>query len=145
MTVNVRDDNFIPMNNESQTGIITDAVGVKNCMACNKQLRGRTDKKFCDDNCRNNHNNHLKAETNNLVRNINHALGKNRRILESHFSNDSKVIRVTARELLHKGFHFKYFTHQYTNKKGETFFFCYDHGYLPINENRYMLIKKKEI
>ena len=55
----------------------------KNCLACDKPVKGRTDKKFCDDFCRNKYNNQLKAGCNNYVRNINNALGKNRRILES--------------------------------------------------------------
>jgi len=117
-------------------------IRIRHCIGCNKQVRGRTDKKFCDEYCRNNYNNHLKAESNNLVRNINHALGKNRRIMESIFNNGEKTARKSATELLQKGFHFKYFTHQITNKKGLTYFFCYDYGYLPLEENRYLFIKK---
>jgi hypothetical protein len=30
---------------------------IKKCLACNKTLRGRADKKFCDDYCRSNYNN----------------------------------------------------------------------------------------
>jgi predicted nucleic acid-binding Zn ribbon protein len=44
------------------------------CLTCNKPLKGRTDKKFCDDYCRNNYNNQLKSNTINLVRNINNAV-----------------------------------------------------------------------
>ena len=58
----------------------------KTCLQCGKTLRGRADKKFCDDYCRNNYNNQLKANTNNYVRNINNALGKNRRILEKYIA-----------------------------------------------------------
>jgi predicted nucleic acid-binding Zn ribbon protein len=55
----------------------------RNCPACGKPLNGRVDKRFCDDYCRNGYNNQLKSASNNLVRNINNALGKNRRILKS--------------------------------------------------------------
>ena len=58
-------------------------IKTKLCLNCNKPVKGRTDKKFCDDYCRNNYNNQLKSNTINLVRNINNALGKNRRILEN--------------------------------------------------------------
>ena len=61
------------------------ATETATCLNCEKTLKGRTDKKFCDDYCRNSYNNQLKASKNNLVRNINNALGKNRRILESFF------------------------------------------------------------
>ncbi len=100
--------------------------------------------KFCDDYCRNNYNNQLKSNTNNLVRNINNALGKNRRILESLFKTEDEMVKTTKDKLLQKGFQFKYMTHTYTNKKGNVYFFCYDLGYLPLDNDWYLLVKRKE-
>lgn len=117
---------------------------VKNCMQCNKVLRGRSDKKFCDDYCRNNYNNQLKAHSNNYVRNINNALGKNRRILEDVLPPHEETIKATRHKLLDAGFQFKYFTHTYITKKGITYFFCYDYGYLPLEEDWYLIVKRKE-
>jgi hypothetical protein len=114
------------------------------CLTCHKPLRGRTDKKFCDDYCRNSYNNQLKAATNNHVRNINHALGKNRRILESFFRAGDEMARTTKDKLLQKGFLFKYTTHTYTNKKGNVYFFCYDLGYLPLDNDWYLIVKEGE-
>lgn len=88
----------------------------KLCLNCEKPLKGRTDKKFCDDYCRNNYNNQLKSNTINLVRNINNALGKNRRILESFFKNSEEITKTHKDKLMEKGFQFKYSTHTYTNK-----------------------------
>jgi hypothetical protein len=109
------------------------------CLTCEKPVKGRTDKKFCDDYCRNTYNNQLKSSTTNLVRNINNALGKNRRILESLLTGEREKATVLREKLLAKDFQFKYFTHTYTNKKGNIYFFCYDFGYLPL-ENEWMLI-----
>ena len=53
------------------------------CLSCGSTVKGRADKKFCNDYCRNEYNNGLKSSTTNLVRNINNALGKNRRVLET--------------------------------------------------------------
>lgn len=114
------------------------------CLNCNKALKGRTDKKFCDDYCRNTYNNQLKATSNNFVRNVNNALGKNRRILESFFKNNDETTRVSQEKLLLKGFQFKYITHTYTNKKGNVYYFCYDIGYLPLENDWYLLVKSKE-
>jgi predicted nucleic acid-binding Zn ribbon protein len=114
------------------------------CLTCGKAVKGRTDKKFCDDYCRNNYNNQLKSNTNNLVRNINNALGKNRRILESLFKTEDEMVKTTKDKLLQKGFQFKYMTHTYTNKKGNVYFFCYDLGYLPLDNDWYLLVKRKE-
>ncbi len=116
----------------------------KLCLNCDKPVKGRTDKKFCDDYCRNNYNNQLKSNTINLVRNINNALGKNRRILEDMISAGEDMIKTTKDKLLQKGFQFKYFTHTYTNKKGNIYFFCYDMGYLPLDNDWYLLVKRKE-
>ena len=114
------------------------------CLNCDKPLKGRTDKKFCDVYCRNNYNNQLKSNTINLVRNVNNALGKNRRILENLFIAGEEMAKTTRDKLLQKGFQFKYITHTYTNKKGNTYFFCYDIGYLPLESDWYLLVKRKE-
>ncbi len=114
------------------------------CLTCSKLVKGRTDKKFCDDYCRNSYNNHLKAFTNNCVRNVNNALRKNRRILESLLTNEEETAKTTKDKLLQNGFQFKYITHTYTNKKGSVYFFCYDHGYLPLDNNLYLVVKRKE-
>ena len=123
---------------------MTETILPKLCLDCGKPVKGRTDKKFCDDYCRNNYNNQLKSNTINLVRNINNALGKNRRILESFFAMDEEMAKTTKDKLLGKGFLFKYFTHTYTNKKGNVYFFCYDTGYLPLENDWYLIVKRKE-
>jgi len=122
------------------------AAGIQHklCLNCDKAVKGRTDKKFCDDYCRNNYNNQLKSNTINLVRNINNALGKNRRILENLFLAGEEMTKTTRNKLLQKGFQFKYITHTYTNKKGNIYFFCYDIGYLPLESDWYLLVKRKE-
>ncbi|MFT3979155.1 MAG: hypothetical protein QM687_01710 [Ferruginibacter sp.] len=115
----------------------------KSCLSCGKTVRGRTDKKFCDDYCRNNYNNQLKGSSTNFVRNINNALGKNRRILEDIIGQE-EMQKTTRDRLLQKGFRFKYITHLYNNKKGNTYFFCYDMGYLPLENDWYLVVKRKE-
>ncbi len=114
------------------------------CLNCKKVIKGRTDKKFCDDYCRNTYNNQLKATKNNLVRNVNNALGKNRRILESFFKKEEEITKTNKEKLLQKGFQFKYITHIYTNKKGNIYYFCYDLGYLPLENDWYLLVKRNE-
>ncbi len=116
----------------------------KNCLACDKPLKGRSDKKFCDDYCRNNYNNQLKSITNNQVRNINNALGKNRRILEDLLPEGEETAKTTKEKLLQKGFLFKYVTHLYTTKSGKTYYYCYDYGYLPLENDWYLIVRRKE-
>ncbi|WP_276504142.1 hypothetical protein [Terrimonas pollutisoli] len=116
----------------------------KNCLACDKPLKGRSDKKFCDDYCRNNYNNQLKSITNNQVRNINNALGKNRRIMEEFLPAGEEMAKTTKEKLLQKGFLFKYVTHLYTTKSGKTYYYCYDYGYLPLENDWYLIVRRKE-
>jgi len=116
----------------------------RNCLACNKALKGRADKKFCDDYCRNGFNNQLKAGTNNRVRNINNTLRRNRRILEELLAEKEKMRKVNRDLFLQTGFHLKYITHTYTSAKGKVYHFCYEYGYMNLG-NDWVLIVKKDV
>ncbi|HMX77184.1 MAG TPA: DUF2116 family Zn-ribbon domain-containing protein [Chitinophagaceae bacterium] len=118
----------------------------KNCLACGKPLKGRIDKKFCDDYCRNNYNNQQKAKSNysSLVRNINNALLKNRKILESVLPDGEETAKANRDKLQSLGFHFKYHTHIYTTKTGKAYFYCYDYGYLPLDNDWFLIVRRKE-
>jgi hypothetical protein len=116
----------------------------KKCASCEKIIKGRSDKKFCDDYCRNNYNNLLKGESNNTIRNINNALRKNRKILETLLPETEKMVKANKDKLLQLGFQFKYFTHQYTNKNNQVYCFCYEYGYLALENDWYLIVKRKE-
>ncbi len=115
---------------------------MKNCLECNTEIKGRVDKKFCSDYCRNAYNNKLNKDSKNLVRNINNRLRKNYRILDSYELKDGKT-RTTKTRLMDKGFDFEYITNLYTTKKGSTYFFVYDLGYLPLDNDYYMIVKRE--
>jgi len=117
---------------------------VKICLACGKPVKGRSDKKFCDDYCRNVYNNGQKSDSNNYVRNINNALRKNRHILEDCLPAGNEMAKTTREKLLHKGFLFRYITHTLTNKKGNIYYFCYDYGYLPLENGWYLVVKSNK-
>jgi len=116
---------------------------IRKCLACEKTLQGRADKKFCNDYCRNAYNNQLKSANSTIVRNINNTLVKNRRILEVTLGAE-EMAKTTKEKLLQQGFNFKYLTHSYTNKKGNVYFFCYEYGYLPLESNWYLIVKRKD-
>jgi len=113
------------------------------CLECGKSLKGRSDKKFCDDYCRNAHNNKAKIEENSYVRNIHKYLQRNRRILEELLGKES-MVKQPKSNLINKGFHFHYHTHQYINKKGNIYYFCYEFGFLPLEGEWYLIVKRKE-
>ncbi len=114
----------------------------KVCLECGDALAGRIDKKYCSDHCRNAYNNRLNKDSKNLVRNINNRLRKNYRILNSFPLKDGKTT-TTKMRLVDKGFDFEYITNLYTTKKGSTYYFLYDLGYLPLDNDRYMIVKRE--
>jgi hypothetical protein len=113
------------------------------CLQCNKPLKGRADKKFCDDYCRNAYNNRSKLEEHTYVRHVNQVLKKNRRVLEELLGNEG-MAKQPKLNLINKGFQFQFHTHQYKNKNGQVYYFCYEYGFLPLEGDRYLIVKRKE-
>lgn len=110
------------------------------CLDCHTPIKGRADKKFCDDLCRSSYNNLQKAEDNSIIRSINQILKKNRFILKTH--NPNGKIKINREVLISFGYNFNYYTHTYFNKKGMTYFFCYDYGYLNLANGEVLLVKR---
>lgn len=121
----------------------TGTISTKTCLACGKTVHGRADKKFCNDYCRNAYNNALKSANAPVIRNINNVLLKNRRILETVLGEE-ETKKAAKEKLLAQGFQFKYATHTYTNKKGDVYVFCYEYGYLPLEGDLFLVVKRKQ-
>ena len=114
----------------------------KSCLDCGEPILGRSDKKFCSDQCRNNYNNRQNSETNNVIRNINLILKKNRRIIRE-LSPGGKA-KVHRDKMLERGFNFSYHTHTTVTRTGHTYFFCYEFGYLPLEGDIFLLVQRQE-
>ncbi len=112
----------------------------KQCLECGEKIVGRTDKKFCTDYCRNAHNNKVNKDSKNLIRNTNNRLRKNYKILSE--LNLSGKTKVTKTKLLLQNFDFTLFTSIYTTKTGNVYYYIYDQGYLGLDNDFYLLIKK---
>jgi len=54
--------------------------------------------------------------------------------------NVSGKTNIPKSKLLEQGFNFNYFTNVLNTKSGKTYYFCYEHGYLPIENDWYMLV-----
>jgi len=115
----------------------------RECLSCGKPVYGRVDKKFCNNTCRNDYNNLQNSATNSYIRKVNRILKRNRNILESLTPKD-KSIKIRAKELAKEGFSFEYFTHQYTTKVGKTYNFCYEYGYLMLDDDYFALVYNKQ-
>jgi predicted nucleic acid-binding Zn ribbon protein len=113
----------------------------KACLECDTPIKGRVDKKFCSDQCRNAYNNKLNSDSNNLVRNVNNILRRNRRIMME--LNPHGKTKVSRDKLTERGFDFQYHTHTYTTKVGTVYYFVYEYGYLPLEGDFYALVLRE--
>lgn len=114
---------------------------IRACLECTEKIVGREDKKFCSDSCRNSYNNKINKDHNNFMRNINNRLRRNYRILSE--LNPSGRCRTTRSKLLSKGFDFYFFTNIEQTRKGNIYYFLYDQGYLQLDKDYCMLVRKE--
>ena len=115
----------------------------KECLTCQKVLRGRSDKKFCNDYCRNVYNNNLKSQPPSVVRKINASLLKNRKIILT-LLHDKATVKVKREQLIDFGFRFQFFTHRFKSQKGSLYSFCYEAGYLPLEDGWILLVRQPQ-
>ena len=111
---------------------------LQKCMFCGDVIVGRSDKKFCNSNCRNTFNNRTRQDCEKLILETNRILRKNRSILKTL----SPVGKSTVLKdyLLKLDFDFKYHTHSFKTNHGNTYKYCYEYGYLEIEDGKKILI-----
>lgn len=114
----------------------------KTCIHCGEKVIGRSDKKFCSDYCRSAYNNKVNGSESKYIRQVNGVLRKNRKILLT--LNPNGKAKARKEEMLNAGFNFKFFTNVYKTKSGKVYFFCYDQGYLKIDNEYYALVEREE-
>ncbi|MBP6455132.1 MAG: hypothetical protein KA275_00275 [Chitinophagaceae bacterium] len=114
----------------------------KKCLNCNKNLIGRSDKKFCNDYCRNEFNNKNKIAEPLIIKTINKKLKDNRLLLEKILDTENTK-SYPKEKLLQAGFDFNYFTHQLQTTKG-LYIFNYDYGFLNSDNDWVLIVKRKE-
>jgi hypothetical protein len=75
------------------------------------------------------------------MRNVNNKLRRNYRIL-AELNVEGKT-KTTKAKLASKGFDFNYFTNLLQTKNGNTYYFLYEQGYMPLENDYYILVKKE--
>jgi len=114
----------------------------KKCLECGEAFHGRYDKKFCSDQCRSAYNNRLNSDSTNFMRNINNILRKNRRILAKLNPKGKSKVHRSALEA--EGFRFSYYTNEYITKSGNVYHFCYDQGYIYLEDEMLALVQRQK-
>lgn len=116
----------------------------KTCLQCGQQVKGRSDKKFCNDWCRNSFNNRVRNDDSPYVKQVNQVLRRNRRLLEALIPPNQETAKVHRSRLADQGFNFRFHTHLFTNKKGSQYHFCYEYGYLTLEGDWLFVVRRKE-
>ncbi len=98
------------------------------CRECGTGFRGRADKKFCSDHCRNAYHNEKNRVRNNLLRTVNNRLRRNYRILARVLETGSGG-RIPRSDLREAGFDFRFITGITGACTGEASFRVYDLQY----------------
>lgn len=119
-------------------------VRKKVCKECGEPIAGRTDKRFCSDACRNLFHYHANNAPINYVRNVVNILKRNRRILSELNRGEDGKVKAHREKLLERGYNFLYHTNTYRTKAGNTYVFCFEHGYLELSENWFVLVRRDE-
>lgn len=113
----------------------------RKCPICDSEVRGRKDKIFCSPNCKSADQYERNREKEQLYFRVDTQLKVNRKILKRYNLNGKTVVR---RELLSKeGFDPNFFTHYRKTQKGDVYFYCYDFGFLKIEEQTTTELKLK--
>ena len=112
------------------------------CKQCGEKIIGRIDKKFCDAQCRNSFNNKTKRENEKRIIEVNRILRRNRKILRQFNPEGKTTIRKENLEKLK--FDFKFHTHTFTTIHNNTYKFCYEYGYLDLDDGIKILIVNEQ-
>mgnify|MGYP000695858275 CR=1 FL=1 len=114
----------------------------KYCLACNKKLEGRSDKKYCDAHCKSSFQyNKAKLEEPIFYSKVDKQLKLNRKILKYYNKSGKSIVRSST--LIEEGFNPKYFTHYWKNSKGDVYLFVYEFGFLKrieFGKEKFVLI-----
>lgn len=116
----------------------------KLCANCGDTfIQSRTDKKFCTDACRIDYNNTVKLEKRislpTFAKTIPKIILHNYKILRQVNPEGIKTT-VSRTKLESMGFNPRYITSFYKTQKGNIYSFCFDQGFLVINDDKVLLV-----
>lgn len=116
---------------------------MKLCLDCKKELKGRSDKKFCTPYCKSSYfYKRTKENENSFYKQVLNQLRLNRKLLK--YYNKSGKATIRKEKLLAEGFDPSKFTHYWKNKQGDVYLFCFEFGFLEKKEGskqKYVLVE----
>ncbi len=113
----------------------------KICENCAAEFIGRSDKRFCSTDCKNEKNNAVRKDTRSVTKEIDSYLHRNREIL-ALLMGQSKKETFDRLILVRAGFKFDYFTNLYLNKEGKTYHIIYDFAWMEFSDQKILIVRK---
>ncbi len=114
----------------------------KYCLYCSEEIKGRSDKQFCNPHCKSAFHNQKPNSEEAFIRGINKQLRQNRSALKKACPLGKATVRKEFLKTL--GMDFKYSTHVWKGKASQIYYFCYDYGYAPIEDPNKVLIIQQQ-
>lgn len=127
-----------------EKSLLTSKPEKRSCKYCGRvidNLKGRSDRQYCDERCKNAYHNSRSSDENRELERVDKVLRKNHRILKKLFDRGDRD-EILRDVLLKEGFDFSYHTHHVVTKtKSNEFIFCFGYGYREIKEGYFKIIK----
>lgn len=109
------------------------------CLNCSEPLKGRSDQKFCCDQCRSAYNNLTHSDLNAVINPINRILKKNYYILSSlNNKGESSISKIS---LMSMGYRFEFYTSTHVTRNNQLIYYCYDIGYKENHNHKLTLLQ----
>ena len=115
---------------------------MKKCPVCSSEIKGRAGKIYCSIKCKSIDQYEKRLVDDAFFIQVDKQLKVNRKVLKKY--NRSGFTTLRKDELINEGFNPNFFTHYWKNSKGEVYLFCYDYGFLEIEQKglkKYLLIE----
>ena len=94
---------------------------------------GRSDKKYCSDQCRSMANHNFKQRLEQPILDVNKSLRKNRSILRKLCPEGRAIVRQEILEAM--GYTWNLFSSIYVTSQKQIYYICYDYAFTPIVEH----------
>ncbi len=112
------------------------------CIVCAKEMKGRSDKKFCSIQCKNRYHRNMKMNMQPVLKEIDQILHRNYAIC-LELAQKSKKARMMIKkiELEKTGFNFNYFTGSYLNSQQKTYHYIYDFRWMQFSTQEVLIVR----
>jgi len=114
------------------------------CPICKELIKGRSDKRFCCNQCKNEYHIRLRQVTRIATIDTDRILHRNRSILLEIMGKVSQKKKIARDVLDQKQFNFDYITGYYINKQGKTYHYVYDFAWMLFSDREILIIRRKQ-